>query len=441
MSAAMRSRWTNVFAHGLTEADVVQVMKAKYGGKIPDVELAKLTKTHVALAAAADEGEIGHKTGGIAFTLRDLNRVSDRFLRYQGQGLADEAVMRREMEEVYLGGLTDAEDVAKVKTILDVAMPYTGPGFYENLTLKEEKDSFTIGDVVVRKLNTGDGRVPSEASRLVMTERTKQILYRLSKALDMGENVALIGERASGKTAVAKMYAMLRGQPYYRQLFSGATDGMQLIGGYDDRGWHDGLLLDAGRPSKKPGLFLGDELNLANPALLERLNPVLDDERKLVLAEKDGEEVKLDREFRFVAAMNPPTKEYGGRQKLSKALQNRFTTIWVPNLEKREEMLEIAKTRAVQMKVPEVVVEKLVELHEWVKEGYAKDTLGKGMREMDKPIYSVRQLMKALEMVQELQGDMGAGKAFLIAIEANYAASAELADTQAIMAKAESLAK
>ena len=168
---------------------------------------------------------------------------------------------------------------------------------------------------------------------------------------------------------------------------------------------------------------------------------MLDDERKLVLAERDGEEVRLDKNFRFVAAMNPPTKEYGGRQKLSKALQNRFTTIQVPNLESKEELLEIAKARAVQMKIPPVVAEKLVELHEWVRDGYDTEALGKGLRAADRPVYSVRQVMKSLEMISELQRDRGVGSAFLLAVEANYGASAEVSDTQAILDKAKALAK
>ena len=48
-------------------------------------------------------------------------------------------------------------------------------------------------------------------------------------------------------TVDAVMYAMLRGQPYFRQGLSRTTDTMQLIGGYDNTGWHDGLLLNAGR--------------------------------------------------------------------------------------------------------------------------------------------------------------------------------------------------
>src|SRR5438132_8045149 len=168
-------------------------MKAKYADKIPDVELAKLIAVHDNLARLADEGSIGRKTGGIAYSLRNVFRVAERFTRYQGGELSDDALMRRETEEIYRGGLFEEEDLRTVDDILATAMPYDGPGFYQNLKLIEDDDTFTIGDVVVPKLSTGHQMVPPAKSRLIMTERTKMALYRLAKALDMGENVALVG--------------------------------------------------------------------------------------------------------------------------------------------------------------------------------------------------------------------------------------------------------
>ena len=44
-------------------------------------------------------------------------------------------------------------------------------------------------------------------------------------------------------------------------------------------------------------------------------------------------------------------------------------------------------------------------------------------------------------MVRELAGEMGAGKAFLFAVEAHYASVGETADTKKILEKAEELAR
>lgn len=441
MSEAMKSRWTSLFCHGLNQTDLTKILKAKYSGKVPDAELAKLIAAHDALARAADDGSIGRASGGVAFSLRNLFRVCDRFERYQGGALKDDALMRRETEEIYRGGLFEQEDITAVTDILNTAMPYSGKGFYEDIDVEETATTLTIGDVTIGKLNTGHAFVPGESSKLIMTKRTKEILYRLAKALDCGENVALIGERASGKTAMAKMYAHLIGQPYYRQLISASTDTMQLVGGYDDRGWKDGLLLNAGRPDGTPGMLLLDELNLGSSALLERLNPVLDDERKIVLAEKEGEEIRLHPDFRFIGAMNPPTKGYGGRQKLSKAMQNRLTQIYVPDLNKTDEQKEILRAIAAKKGVPEAVADAIVDTHQWAAEAYKGGTIGKGLRELDRPVHSVRQLLSALDMVSDFIGERGAGDAFLLAVETYYASTSEAADNEAILKKAEEFAQ
>jgi MoxR-like ATPase len=436
LSEAMRSRWTSLYTQGLDQADLTKILKTRFGATIPAVELAKLIASHDALARAADEGKIGRASGGVAFSLRNLFRVCERFERYRGGELSDAALMRRETEEIYGGGLFDPEDLEAVDDLLSVAMPYEGPGFYDKLELHEDEDTISIGDVTVRKLDTGSALVPPESARLVLTDRTKQVLYRLAKALDCGENVALIGERASGKTAIAKLYAHLVGQPYLRQMISASTDTMQLVGGYDERGWKDGLLLNAGRPDGAPGLLLLDELNLGGSALLERLNPVLDDERKVVLAEKEGEEVRLHPDFRFVAAMNPPTRSYGGRQKLSKALQNRLTQIYVPDLDKADEQKEILGALAERRGVPVVAAHALVDMHQWAVESYADGTLGKGLREAERPVLSVRQLLNALDSMADLIAEHGVPGAFLLAVENYYAATSYTADCEAIMAKA-----
>lgn len=71
-----------------------------------------------------------------------------------------------------------------------------------------------------------------------------------------------------------------------------------------------------------------DEVNLAEPQVLERLNPVLETPPSLVLAENKGErygaggDVPLADSFRIFATMNPA--EYAGRSVLSPAFRDRW---------------------------------------------------------------------------------------------------------------------
>jgi midasin len=99
--------------------------------------------------------------------------------------------------------------------------------------------------------------------------------------------------------------------------------------------WVDGPLVSAMRIGN---LFLLDEMSLAEDAVLERLNSVLEPSRTLVLAEKGGDlsddvsndsaEVNAHENFRIFATMNPGG-DFGKRE-LSPALRSRFTEIWVP---------------------------------------------------------------------------------------------------------------
>jgi midasin len=94
--------------------------------------------------------------------------------------------------------------------------------------------------------------------------------------------------------------------------------------------WEDGPLVLAMR---KGHTFLLDEMSLAEDAVLERLNPVLEASRTLVLAEHNSKDcgdrkVLAHTDFQLFATMNPGG-DYGKRE-LSPALRSRFTEIWVP---------------------------------------------------------------------------------------------------------------
>ena len=90
--------------------------------------------------------------------------------------------------------------------------------------------------------------------------------------------------------------------------------------------WQDGPLIEA---MKKGGIFLIDEISLADDSVLERLNSVLEPERALTLSEKPNntEEIVAVDKFFILATMNPGG-DFGKRE-LSPALRNRFTEIWV----------------------------------------------------------------------------------------------------------------
>eukprot|EP00727_Mastigamoeba_balamuthi_P013922 m51a1_g9152 hypothetical protein (5493) ;mRNA; r:105121-123237 len=102
--------------------------------------------------------------------------------------------------------------------------------------------------------------------------------------------------------------------------------------------WADGPLVEAMRSGD---VFLTDEISLADDAVLERLNSVLEPGRTMFLAERggsDAEEVHAHDDFRMVATMNPGG-DFGKRE-LSPAMRSRFTEIWAaPSAEDAERIV------------------------------------------------------------------------------------------------------
>ena len=103
--------------------------------------------------------------------------------------------------------------------------------------------------------------------------------------------------------------------------------------------WSDGQLV---RAMKEGRNFLLDEISLADDAVIERLNSVLEPTRTLVLAEKTSFDVSSSREivansdFQLFATMNPGG-DFGKRE-LSPALRSRFTEIWVTPITERADV-------------------------------------------------------------------------------------------------------
>ena len=106
--------------------------------------------------------------------------------------------------------------------------------------------------------------------------------------------------------------------------------------------WHNGPLIQA---MTEGGVFLLDEISLADDSVLERLNSVLEPGRTMVLAERGGvsadmASVTAANGFQIVATMNPGG-DYG-KKELSPAMRNRFTEIWVSSVDQRKDLETIA---------------------------------------------------------------------------------------------------
>ncbi|EFC46939.1 midasin [Naegleria gruberi] len=107
--------------------------------------------------------------------------------------------------------------------------------------------------------------------------------------------------------------------------------------------WYDGPLVQS---MKSGEIFLIDEISLAEDAVLERLNSVLEPSRELTLPERGSEKIEsivAHDKFRILATMNPGG-DFGKRE-LSPALRNRFTEIYVPSLSVSEDLAIIVASK------------------------------------------------------------------------------------------------
>ncbi|KAH8051062.1 ATPase [Aureococcus anophagefferens] len=164
----------------------------------------------------------------------------------------------------------------------------------------------------------------------------------LAAALDHAEPALLVGETGGGKTTACELLAAARGADLVVincHMHSEASDFLGALrparrGSGALFEWVDGALVAA----MKAGAFvLLDELNLADDAVLERLNSVLEPGRSVTLAEKGGEvleTVVAHADFRVVATMNPGGDH--GKRELSPALRSRFTELWAPTRAAKE---------------------------------------------------------------------------------------------------------
>jgi MoxR-like ATPase len=144
--------------------------------------------------------------------------------------------------------------------------------------------------------------------------------------------VALEGETAASKTTAILYLAHRLRQPVVRLNLNGQTDAGELVGRFipDNHGW---AFQEAALPiaMRHGHWLLLDEMNLAEPQVLERLNSALENPPSLVISEGHGTsigpggDVAVSPQFRLLATLNPA--EYSGRSILSPAFRNRWL-IW-----------------------------------------------------------------------------------------------------------------
>ncbi|KAK3603576.1 hypothetical protein CHS0354_028005 [Potamilus streckersoni] len=208
-------------------------------------------------------------------------------------------------------------------------------------------------------LNTVLSQSAESFEHVVWTFNMRRLAVLIGQAIKYKEPILLVGETGCGKTTVCQIFGAVYKKMLHTINCHLHTESADFLGGLrpvrshvkEDGSkesklfeWVDGLLVMA---MKEGSMFLIDEISLADDSVLERLNSVLEPERTLLLAEKGGgdggqnevEEVVARKGFQVFATMNPGGDF--GKKELSPALRNRFTEIWCPPADHRQDLIDI----------------------------------------------------------------------------------------------------
>lgn len=147
-------------------------------------------------------------------------------------------------------------------------------------------------------------------------------------ALLCGENLLLVGPKATGKNVLAENLATTFGRPNWDISFHINTDSSSLIG---TDTFEDGQVIHRHGPIYECAIHGGfgvlDEINMAKNESIAILHATLDFRRIIDVPGYD--KIVLDEMTRFTATMN---YGYAGTRELNEALASRFMVIKMPGI-------------------------------------------------------------------------------------------------------------
>ncbi|XP_043927744.1 midasin [Protopterus annectens] len=348
LSRAFRNRFVELHFDELPSAELETILHKRCS--LPPSYCTKLVKVMLELQSLRRGSTVfAGKYGFI--TLRDLFRWANRY-NLATQPEKDYDWLRHLAVDGFLllaGRVRKEEEVAIIQKVLE-----------KHFNKKINPDYLFSEECVKKQLESLSAQfsvMDHEFYHIVWTQPMRRLAVLLGRALEFGEPVLLVGDTGCGKTSVCQLFAALASQKLYSVNCHQHMETSDFLGGLrpirqrseekDDSKlfeWNDGPLVLA---MKEDGMFLLDEISLADDSVLERLNSVLEVEKTLVLAERgsgENDDIELliaGRKFRIMATMNPGGDF--GKKELSPALRNRFTEIWCPQINTRADLVLIIK--------------------------------------------------------------------------------------------------
>lgn len=425
LSEAMLNRFNLVYQDPYPPEELVQILEAKSAGKIDKKTLMQMVMFHNAVADMADHRQIGKRDGPYPYTLRDLEKWVNRVKKLEGTGDLTQIVVN-EGRDIYVDRLIQSADKTAVNDVLRLNFNLNATDATPSRVEKVDAETLRIGTSTVKINAEGGPFVPEKDAVLINVPSTMTALGKIARCAMMDEPQLLVGPTAAGKTSMVRYMAHLTNNNFRRFNLEHQTDVSEFIGGYipkpggepGDFVWKDGILVDA---MKKGDWVVFDEINLAQPAILERINSLLDKDRQITLTEKGNEVVTAHPNFRVFATMNPATHQYAGRKELSLAMRNRFTESWVPGVSERDELATICKAWMQKLGPDgDKTADKMVDFHKALTQKIDNREIGAGVREGK--VFTIRNLKRLSKFIREFAAEESLGNAFENGVAHVYAA-------------------
>nr|pir hypothetical protein F55F10.2 - Caenorhabditis elegans [Caenorhabditis elegans] len=221
---------------------------------------------------------------------------------------------------------------------------------------RNEKDDVTVVEtlekVIKRKIDKealfslDSPYMPRDVitEKVVLTLGMRRMLVLTEQAWLRNEAVLMVGETGGGKTTLSEVVGRGKLRSINCHERTETADLLGRLRPKQDGGfeWSDGVVISAMRDGVP---LLVDEISLAEDSVLERLNPLFEEDRALLLSDAgtDTEVVESKPGFQMIATMNPGG-DYG-KKELSKALRNRFTEVWTSSDYTTSELVTIFDQR------------------------------------------------------------------------------------------------
>ena len=196
-----------------------------------------------------------------------------------------------EIINVYIAGMRTESD-REIATEC-VKGPFENVNISEAANITPLSDRIFFGDISLEINKTKQPYVPGPDSVMKHTPTTLRYLRQLAKAVRMEEKPLLVGPTGAAKTSLIRYLAYLTQNSFVRVSLDAQADVSELIGhnvpkegSVDGFQWIDGKLIDA---MAKGYWILLDEFNLAEPEILERINPLLDDDGSIIITELNNQ--------------------------------------------------------------------------------------------------------------------------------------------------------